>query len=146
VSHVEVDDADTETTNVVSAERRAAESGAQAQAGATVFLLSIAAFDCEPDEYEVGGTVMIAEVDLNTAFAGNAEPRSEAEALAFAANTLRQLDGFPAQLRAEAHTIAARAVEAHPAASQALSALLATDDAPSPIGAPGDDANPVGAR
>jgi hypothetical protein len=146
VTHVEVYDTETTTTNLVSGETQADGSGARAQAGATVYLLSIAAFDCEPDEHEVGGTVMIAEVDLNSAFAGSAEPRSEAEALAFTSNTLRQLDGFPARLRAEAHAVAAPAVENYPAAVHALSALLAADDTPSSIGAPGGDANPAGAR
>ncbi|NUR27046.1 MAG: hypothetical protein HOV83_14580, partial [Catenulispora sp.] len=129
VTHVEVLDTDTETSTIVAAEPRADEPGAK-KAGATVYLLSIAAFDCEPDDYEVGGTVMIAEIDLNTAFAGNAEPCSEDEALAFASNTLRQLYDFPARLRVEAHAIAAPAVERYPAAVQALSALLAADDAP----------------
>lgn len=130
VAQVEVLNADSNTTTVVSGEPRADDRPVEyPQAGATVYLLSIAAFECEPDDYEVGGTVMIAEIDINTAFDGNAEPSSHAEALAFARKTLRQLDGFPAQLRAEAHQVAARAVERHPAAVQALSALLAADDA-----------------
>lgn len=118
IAQVEVNDADTKTTNVIPAEPRPAPEPA-----ATVYLLTVAEPDCYPDEYEAGGTVVTADVDLNDAFGGAKSARSAEEAEEFVANLLWQMQGFPPQLRQRAHGPAARAVAAYPAALRALAAL-----------------------
>ncbi|NUP46267.1 MAG: hypothetical protein HOW97_02975 [Catenulispora sp.] len=135
VAQVEVHDTDTKTSNVIPAEPRPGPA-------ATVYLLTIAEPDCYPDEYEAGGKVISADIDLNHVFEGAKTARSADEATEFVGNLLWQLEGFPAQLRARAHDSAARAVADYPAALARLDALL-TGQPTAPGGA---DASQPGAR
>lgn len=138
IAQIDVHDTHTTTTNTYpAAPQPRADTTTPVPTGPTVYLVSIADFDCYPDEYEAGGTVASADIDLNTAFEGHKEPRSEDEALAFASNTVWQLHDFPPELRAKAHAVAARPLKNHPAALQALAALLVTE--------PADPAGPVAA-
>jgi hypothetical protein len=121
VAQVEVHDADTKTSNVIPAEPRPV---AEAAAPPTVYLLTIAEPDCYPDEYESGGKVVTADIDLNHVFEGAKIARSAEEATEFVDNLLWQLDGFPAELRHRAHQVAARAVADYPDALRRLAALI----------------------
>ncbi|WP_194909605.1 hypothetical protein [Catenulispora rubra] len=128
IAQIEVHDTHTKTTNTFPAQPQPQnDTTTPIPTGPTVYLVSIADFDCYPDEYEAGGAVASADIDLNTAFEGRKEPRSEDEALALASNTVWQLHDFPPELRVKAHAVAARPLKNHPAALQALAALLVTE-------------------
>jgi hypothetical protein len=124
VAQVEVHDADTKTSTVIPAEPRPAAEAAAPTAAATVYLLTISEPDCYPDEYESGGRVVTADIDLNHAFEGAKTARSADEANEFVGNLLWQMDSFPAELRHRAHQAAARAVADYPDALRRLAALL----------------------
>ncbi|MEY9861388.1 hypothetical protein ABH935_007029 [Catenulispora sp. GAS73] len=125
IAQVEVYDADTDTTSVITAEQRPEPEQPRQPAEATVYLLTIAELDRYPDEYESGGKVSTADIDLNHVFEGAKSPRSAGEAEEFVGNLLWQMDEFPLELRLRAHEVATRAVADYPDALRRLAVLIA---------------------
>lgn len=127
IARVEIHDADTDTTSVVTADQQPEPQPPGQPAEAKVYLLTICEPDCYPDEYEVGGKVITADINLNHVFEGAKTARSPEEAEEFVGNLLWQMEDFPVELRLRAYEVAARAVADYPTALRRLAALNRRD-------------------